>query len=514
MTSIDRSQSVPGGTRPHRAVLVEGRTASGFSRQLAALGYETAFATPNTALQKIREFSPDVTVIEIPRATSGGEDELFAMARRLRAEPAYYALPLVFVFEVDERATRNAAMNIGVDDYFGLSTPPAEIKARFDSLFWRVAAGRRAASAAGNQRLEIDNFMLMLDSVREDVLAGSAGTVALVYALSTKSDRDREGRDRTLAEAQGFFKLNLRRVDGIAFYGPTTFLIYLPRTKGTAATATFNQLRTEFLRERSGCDLAIGLASFPEDGGDVETLIEKTEAAANAARAGSDARRVAPYRAKEDKAASVQTPPEAPPEAPTALEPEAVSPVLGAEDSAAPAIETVAHAPGATRTVTQPERENGSQPDILTSDAARAAGAAAAARELERRARGAIMPRRLLLTVSNAARMVQINSLIRSAGYEARAAFDGQQALDLLRIERPDLLLLDYELNGINGVEMLRRLRAQSGGTLTLPVILLLPQGNESARAEALKLGARGVLNTPYDPVDLLASVRTAGSGQ
>ena len=57
------------------------------------------------------------------------------------------------------------------------------------------------------------------------------------------------------------------------------------------------------------------------------------------------------------------------------------------------------------------------------------------------------MPRRLLLTVSDAARMAQLNSLIRSAGYEARAAFDGQQALDLLRIERPDLLLLDYELH-------------------------------------------------------------------
>jgi CheY-like chemotaxis protein len=144
-------------------------------------------------------------------------------------------------------------------------------------------------------------------------------------------------------------------------------------------------------------------------------------------------------------------------------------------------------------------------------DAVRVA-AEAAARERERRASGAIMPRRLLLTISDAARMAQLNSLIRSAGYEARAAFDGQQALDLLRIERPDLLLLDYELQGIDGLETLRRLRKQSGGRLTLPVVLLLPSGNEPVRAEALEMGARRVVTTPYDPADLLTSVRVAGS--
>jgi CheY-like chemotaxis protein len=144
-------------------------------------------------------------------------------------------------------------------------------------------------------------------------------------------------------------------------------------------------------------------------------------------------------------------------------------------------------------------------------DAARAASEAAA-RERERRASGAIMPRRLLLTISDAARMAQINSLIRSAGYEARAAFDGQQALDLLRIERPDLLLLDYDLHGIDGLETLRRLRKQNGGRLTMPVVLLMSPEKAMERAQALELGARSVVTMPYDPSDLLTSVRLAGS--
>ena len=145
-------------------------------------------------------------------------------------------------------------------------------------------------------------------------------------------------------------------------------------------------------------------------------------------------------------------------------------------------------------------------------EVSRAAAEQAAARELERRKRGATVPRRLLLTVSDAARMAQLNALVRSAGYEARTAFDGQQALDLLRIESPDVLLLDYELRGIDGLEMLRRLRKQTNGKLTVPVVMLLPPTQVMARREALELGARGIVAMPYDPAELLDSVRLAGN--
>jgi DNA-binding response OmpR family regulator len=58
---------------------------------------------------------------------------------------------------------------------------------------------------------------------------------------------------------------------------------------------------------------------------------------------------------------------------------------------------------------------------------------------------------------------------------------------------------------------MLRRLRKQTGGHLTLPVVMLLPPAEEFARREALELGARGIVATPYDPAELLDSVRRAG---
>ena len=97
---------------------------------------------------------------------------------------------------------------------------------------------------------------------------------------------------------------------------------------------------------------------------------------------------------------------------------------------------------------------------------------------------------------------------------EVRAAFDGEQTLNLLRIERPDLLLLESGLDKIDGLEMIKRLRKQGGGRINLPVLFLNSSGDDNASREALALGARKVLTQPYDPGDVLASVREAVCNQ
>ncbi|HEV7860600.1 MAG TPA: response regulator [Pyrinomonadaceae bacterium] len=574
--------------RPRRALLIDAGSAARLQPQLAVNGYETRTATTGTAPHAIEDFAPHVVLIELHRG--GAHDvsqDCLALARSLRAEPATYVLPLVFVFDEDERDLRNAALSVGADDYFSVWTPAAEMLARLDALFWRTEAGRRAASVAGDQRLEIDNFILMLDAVRTAIGAGESGTLALVYATPAREGAtlDKTARDRTLAEAHGFLKLNLRRVDEVAFYGPTTLLVYLPRTNSETALAALSRLREQFIAERAGFEIALGLASFPAGEDDVESLIEKSEAAALLARDLSRAERVTVYRAPEEtenfrqvsettgshaEPAIFQQPPtsSATDQLPAAPSSSSVDEArhttqpplfkVRAETGTASEIEKVderqagktgagekpsnegqaferqtrkrqaherlpderqdyarqAHESRSAVPSSSPSsREISSAAQLNGAEAVKAA-VEAGARELERRAGGAIMPGRLLLTVSDAARMAQINALIRSAGYEARAAFDGQQALDLLRIERPDLLLLDYQLHGMDGVETLRRLCKQSGGRLKLPVILLLPPEHELARQEALELGARDVVITPYDPAELLTSVRLAGNAE
>ena len=287
--------------RPRRALIVVDAAAATLQKYLAAYGYETLTTTTDAAQRAIVEFAPDVAIIELHRGGIRGEDASIALARHLRAEPATYRLPLVFVWAEDERAVRSAAIYIGADDYFALSTPSAEILARLDALFWRVEAGRRAAPIAGDQRLEIDNFILLLDSVRDDIRVGTAATLGLIYAVAPDDDKalEKSARDHTLAQAHSFFKLNLRRIDAIAFYGPTTLLVYLPRTGSVAAIESLSKLRDQFLNDCQGCDVAIGLASFPDDGSEVERMIEKAEAAVAYARAGHRADRIMTYEASQ-----------------------------------------------------------------------------------------------------------------------------------------------------------------------------------------------------------------------
>ncbi len=530
--AFDPAQSA--AQRKRRALIIGGTSAATLRQQLVESGYEIGAAETQNASRMIADFGPDLAIILLERGAANGENEGVALARHLREAPATHALPLVLVYDEEERVMRSVALNIGVDDCFGIWTPHEQILARLDALFWRIEAGRRATSMTGDQRLEIDNFIVLLDAVRDDIRAGAVGTLALIYAIPAGNNPqafDKQARDRTLAEAHGFFKLNLRRIDAVGFYGPTTLLIYLPRLNANDATAILVRLREEFLAGRTDSDLTIGLASFPADSSDVEILIDKAEEANSLARAqaASSPRISTPETQEETKHpapvpahALVETQPEpVAVQAPPPVQPLPPEPAPRRADVyvSTHALVDRLDSPIVRETRLDDEAEvtpivpaaSGKAASTQDREAARAA-AEAAAHERDRRARGAIMPRRLLLTVSDAARMAQLNALIRSAGYEARTAFDGQQALDLLRIERPDLLLLDYELDGIDGVEMLRRLRKQTGGRLTLPVVMLLPPTQEVARKEALELGARGIVAMPYDPAELLDSVRRAGS--
>jgi DNA-binding response OmpR family regulator len=510
------TQSEVASVRPRRALIIADGAGLSLQQQLTANGYLTQATTIASAPRAISEFVPEVAIMIAPHASGDAENECVALARKLRAETATYSLPIVFAWSEDGRGLRAAAQYIGADDYFPLSAPPAEILARLDSLFWRVEADRRSAPVVSDRRVEIDNFMFMLDAVREDVRRGLSGTLALIYAVSARGKAealDKAVRDRTLTEAHSFLKLNLRRIDAAAYYGPTTLLVYLPRMESLSAVAALSRLHREFHEEHKDRDLVAGVASFPAHGSDVEGLIEKAEEAVNKARRNASGQHVIAYEVRtEAPVPSVSTEPTRELIPPKEIE-EPVSqttPVsrLSAEDVREAKREDIPEPPVA---VPPKANEDGSNGAGLMDEAANTASEAAAHKR-ERRASGDNLPRRLLLTVSDAARMTQLNSLIRSAGYEARAAFNGQQALDLLRIERQDLLLLDFDLQGIDGVETIRRLRKQSGGRLSLPVVMLLSADNESARREALELGAQSVLVMPYDPAELLASLRMTES--
>ena len=102
------------------------------------------------------------------------------------------------------------------------------------------------------------------------------------------------------------------------------------------------------------------------------------------------------------------------------------------------------------------------------------------------------------------------------AGFATYTAADGYRALDLATEHRPDLVVLDVMLPGIDGIEVMERLQERSGPPIA--VILLTARGEESDRLVGLRHGADDYVVKPFSPAELVARVeavlrRTAPAG-
>jgi two-component system, OmpR family, response regulator ResD len=91
------------------------------------------------------------------------------------------------------------------------------------------------------------------------------------------------------------------------------------------------------------------------------------------------------------------------------------------------------------------------------------------------------------------------------AGYATRVAANGREALDAAAAQRPDLVVLDLMLPGIDGLEVMRRLRDQDRDRVA--VILLTAKSEESDRVIGLRLGADDYVVKPFSPAELVARV-------
>jgi two-component system, OmpR family, KDP operon response regulator KdpE len=95
---------------------------------------------------------------------------------------------------------------------------------------------------------------------------------------------------------------------------------------------------------------------------------------------------------------------------------------------------------------------------------------------------------------------------LRANGFEVSLAATGEEALDTIPLSRPDIVLLDLMLPGIDGLEVVRQLREWS----SVPVIVVSARGEERAKVQALDLGADDYLTKPFGMDELLARIRVA----
>lgn len=96
---------------------------------------------------------------------------------------------------------------------------------------------------------------------------------------------------------------------------------------------------------------------------------------------------------------------------------------------------------------------------------------------------------------------------LEKEGYRAHQAFDGDEAMAIIKEEVPDVILLDWMLPHVSGIEICRRLRSRSD-TRSIPVIMLTARGEEADRIRGLDTGADDYITKPFSVAELLARVR------
>lgn len=96
---------------------------------------------------------------------------------------------------------------------------------------------------------------------------------------------------------------------------------------------------------------------------------------------------------------------------------------------------------------------------------------------------------------------------LEKAGFRTTVARDGEEAMVAVAEDTPDLILLDWMLPYISGIEICRRLR-RNPDTSDLPVILLTARGEEGDRIRGLESGADDYVVKPFSPSELIARVR------
>jgi len=115
---------------------------------------------------------------------------------------------------------------------------------------------------------------------------------------------------------------------------------------------------------------------------------------------------------------------------------------------------------------------------------------------------------KILVAEDDEALSVLVTYNLEAAGYEVRAVADGLDALEQVGSWQPDLLVLDWMLPGLSGVDLCRRLRARGGAMCDMPVLMLTARTAESDSVHALDTGADDYLTKPCGMEALNARVR------
>jgi CheY-like chemotaxis protein len=118
-----------------------------------------------------------------------------------------------------------------------------------------------------------------------------------------------------------------------------------------------------------------------------------------------------------------------------------------------------------------------------------------------------MMNGKTVLVADDETHILHVVSLkLQNAGYRVVTARDGREALELAQHEKPDLIITDYHMPELSGLELCRRLK-ETEQTSSIPAIMLTARGYNLEPADTEKSGVLKMLSKPFSPRQLLATV-------
>jgi len=119
----------------------------------------------------------------------------------------------------------------------------------------------------------------------------------------------------------------------------------------------------------------------------------------------------------------------------------------------------------------------------------------------------------ILVVEDNEKNMKLFRDVLQATGYRTLEAASGEEAIEIVRLHEPALVLMDVQLPGADGVETLARLR-EDERTAATPVLAVTAQAMRGDRERFLEAGFDGYLSKPVDVLELIAAVKELCGGE
>jgi twitching motility two-component system response regulator PilH len=117
---------------------------------------------------------------------------------------------------------------------------------------------------------------------------------------------------------------------------------------------------------------------------------------------------------------------------------------------------------------------------------------------------------RILIVDDSPTERYYLTDILMRGGYSVTTADNGEEALEKIRLEKPELILMDVVMPGANGFQVTRAI-ARDPALQDVPIIICSSKNQETDRIWGLRQGARDYLVKPVDPAELLAKIAALG---